>query len=109
MKRSPVPLTLDGHTSDTFLKANDLCHNNRMFKVTVPPQTSNRLQPLDVAVYGPFTTYLAPRVGQVLGEPIRRTYHRLHARTNAYVRASTPHIIRGIQQTGIPPFNPDTC
>jgi hypothetical protein len=77
----PVLLNLDGHTSHKSLKAINMCPDNGIFMVTLPPHTSNRLQPLDFAVYGRFKTSI-PRDGQVHDKPSRVTHHRLHARTN---------------------------
>jgi hypothetical protein len=44
-KESPVLLILDGHTNHKSLKAISMCHDNGIFMVTLPPHTSNRLQP----------------------------------------------------------------
>ena len=47
---------MDNHESHVSLKI-DICRNNTINILTIPPHTSHRMQPLDVAVYGPFTRF----------------------------------------------------
>jgi hypothetical protein len=76
-KESPISLFLYGHTSYKSLKAIDMYHDNGIFMVTLPPHNSNRLQPLDVSVYGPFKTYLSQKMDKYManhpGERITQT------------------------------------
>ncbi|ESO05981.1 hypothetical protein HELRODRAFT_72994 [Helobdella robusta] len=53
----PVLLILDNHESHISLQSLDFCKNNGVVLLTFPPHCSHRMQPLDVAVYGPFKQY----------------------------------------------------
>jgi len=66
-------LTTLSHASLTALKEINMFHNN--FMATLSPHTSNRLQPLVLAVYGLFTLYLS----QEVKTPLKFGIHR---RTN---------------------------
>lgn len=48
-----VLLILDNHSSHVFLAAYDFCRANNIIMLSIPPHTSHRTQPLDVAFYGP--------------------------------------------------------
>lgn len=51
-EQSPVLLIMDNHSTHTTLAAYNLCKENNITVVTLPPHSSHRLQPLDVAFYG---------------------------------------------------------
>lgn len=54
-KESPVLLILDGHYSHTRnLKVIDLARQNHVILISLPPHTTNCLQPLDRAYMSPF-------------------------------------------------------
>ena len=53
-KDRPILLIMDNHESHCSLKAIDNAKELRIVLLTIPPHTSHRMQPLDVAVYGPF-------------------------------------------------------
>lgn len=53
-KETPVILLLDNHSSHLSCKVLNLCKENGVIMVSFPPHYSHRLQPLDVAVFGPF-------------------------------------------------------
>lgn len=50
-KESPVLLIMDNHTTHTTLAAYNICKDNNIIVVTLPPHSSHRLQPLDVTFY----------------------------------------------------------
>jgi len=102
---------LDNLESHISVEAINLCRENGVSLLTFPPHCSHRLQPLDVAVYGPLktlynnacTTWLHTNpaipmtifnISQCFGE--------------AYPLAFCPrNIISGFQATQIWPFNRD--
>lgn len=49
----PVLLILDNHYSHSSYAAYTFCRENFIVVVSIPPHTSHRMQPLDVAFYGP--------------------------------------------------------
>lgn len=51
-------LTLNNHSSHASPKTVDICRENGIHMLTLPPHTSHKLQPLDRCVYGPFKTYI---------------------------------------------------
>ena len=52
-----ILLILDNHASHVSIPAIVKAKKNGIVMLTIPPHTSHRLQPLDVAVYGPFKAY----------------------------------------------------
>ena len=53
-----VLLLLDNHNSHKSLAAIDYARQNGIIMLSIPPHTSQRIQPLDVTVFGPLKTYL---------------------------------------------------
>ena len=54
---NPLLLVLDNHESHISVAATDLCKENGVSRLTLPPHCSHRLQPFDVAVYGPLKAH----------------------------------------------------
>lgn len=52
--QDPVVLFLDNHESHISVEVIQEAKDNGVYLITFPPHCSHRLQPLDVAVYGPF-------------------------------------------------------
>ncbi|GLV31395.1 hypothetical protein CBL_10774 [Carabus blaptoides fortunei] len=107
----PTLLILDGHNSHKSLAAIEKCRNNGVIMVTLPPHTSNRLQPLDISNYGPLKIYLAQEMDRwMTNHPGKRItdYDMAPILKNAYMKAFTPsNIKKGFEKSGIYPFNPD--
>lgn len=53
----PVLLLLDNHESHISIESLNFCKSVGIVLLTFPPHCSHSLQPLDVAVYGPFKQY----------------------------------------------------
>lgn len=53
-KDQPVLLILDNHSSHLNLNAIDLARENGVIMLSVPPHTTHKLQPLDVAIFKSF-------------------------------------------------------
>ena len=77
--------------------------------VTLPPHTTDKLQPLDVSVFGPFKTYMRVILSEYsLMRPNEHiTVHQLpEFASEAWTKASTPsNILGGFRSTGIWPIN----
>ena len=56
---SPVLLLLDNHSSHISLAVIDYCRTIGIHLLSIPPHSSHKLQPLDVAFYGPLKTSYA--------------------------------------------------
>ncbi|KAK4312454.1 hypothetical protein Pmani_016140 [Petrolisthes manimaculis] len=77
--------------------------------VTLPPHTTDKLQPLDVSVFGTFKTFLRSQLNNfALMHPNEHiTVHQLpEFASEAWTKASTPsNILNGFRATGIWPLN----
>ena len=107
----PALLILDNHESHVSLHSVDLRKASGVVMLTIPPHCSHRLQPLDVAVYGPLKRYYSNACTSWLhtnpGFPmsIMDIASCLGA---SYQSAFTPNnILAGFRHTGIWPFNRD--
>ena len=82
---------------------------NGIVIVTLPPHTTDKLQPLDVSVFGPFKTYLRSLLNDhALMHPNKHiTVHQLpEFASEAWTKAGTPsNILGGFRSTGIWPIN----
>lgn len=55
---SPILLIMDNHVTHISLEAIKLAKENNIMVLTLPPQTSHRLQPLDKTVYFPLKKFI---------------------------------------------------
>lgn len=106
-----VLLILDNHDSHATLEAVDLAKSNGIVLLTLPPHTSHRLQPLDVAVFGPFKTCFNHAMDGFLRSNPGRTvtiYEVAILVCSAQLKAMTPtNAIAGFRSTGICPYDRD--
>lgn len=102
-------LILDNHSSHISPNGLDICKQNGIVLLTIPPHTSHRLQPLDVAVYGPFKAYFNEACDDFMVKNPGQTISLKDIAKLvglAYQRAFTPlNITRGFSKTGIYPYN----
>ncbi|KAK2577924.1 hypothetical protein KPH14_011869 [Odynerus spinipes] len=111
-KNDPVLLLLDGHATHTKnLPLIDKVRENGVFIVSFPPHCTHRLQPLDVSVMGPLSTYYSQEVmTRLRNNPGRivTTFHLGKLFGIAYSKAATLHnAMIGFSKTGICPLNPN--
>lgn len=105
----PILILMDNHESHCTLDAVIYARTNGMVLVTFPPHCTHRLQPLDVAVMGPFKSKLMIAQNDWLtchpGKTI--TIHDLAALANTAFTASftIKNILSGFSKPGIWPFN----
>lgn len=102
-------LLLDNHESHKSYEALDFATKNNIIFLSIPPHTSHKLQPLDVAVYGPIKKYFEIEVNtfqkQHPGRIINQ-YDIAKLFTGAYLKGATPaNAISGFRASGIYPFN----
>lgn len=108
-KERPAVLFLDNHDSHVSVEVITAARNAGVHLVTFPPHTSHRLQPLDVAVYGPFKTRYNQACDEFMtthpGKPIT-IYNIAELSQKAFVQAfSKSNIMKGFERTGIWPLN----
>lgn len=108
-KEKPTLLILDNHESHLSIEAVDLAKENGVIMLTIPPHTSNRLQPLDVGVFSSFKSNyysaLNSKLLQNKGVPLT-IYDVAGCVKIAHDRAMTPsNIAAAFKKTGIFPFD----
>lgn len=108
-KDKKVLLILDNHESHLSLDAITYAKENGIVILTLPPHTSNKLQPLDRCVFGPFKTFFNQGLNAwMLQHPGRcvSIYDLGPIMCSAWDRAATPvNAKAGFRVTGIHPFD----
>ncbi|KAI4465189.1 hypothetical protein MML48_3g00002243 [Holotrichia oblita] len=104
-------LILDGHATHKTLEALEFAKKNHVILFCLPAHCTHRLQPLDVAFFGPLTTYYDQEVTAWLKTHPGRTvsiYQIASLFTRAYNKTATVGIaLSGFKATGISPLNPN--
>ena len=89
----------------------EYANDNGIVIVTLPPHTTDKLQPLDVSVYASFKSCMRTIINSyTLMHPHKHiTEHMLpEFASNAWIKACTPsNVLSGFSATGIWPINPD--
>lgn len=110
-KDNPSLLLMDNHESHLSIEALDIAKNSGVTVLTLHPHTTNKLQPLDVGLNGPFKCYYNAAVDSWLlrnpGRPIS-IYDVAECVGEAYLKAMTPiNITNAFRKCGIFPLNRD--
>lgn len=110
-KDVPVLLVLDNHDSHLSIEGLDYCKENGVIMLTLPPHTSNKLQPLDRCVFGPFKTFVSQLMNTWMMDHPGQTltiYDLPEICTKGWDRAATPvNIKSAFKCTGIEPYDRD--
>ncbi|XP_055918583.1 uncharacterized protein LOC129950684 [Eupeodes corollae] len=108
-KNDMILLLMDNHESHCTIEAINFCREHGIVLVTFPPHCTHRLQPLDVAILGPFKHKLSVAQNDwLLNNPAKTIrIHDLPGIANtAYIAAFTPkNIVSGFAKPGIYPFS----
>jgi hypothetical protein len=104
-------LLYDGYRSHMNIQALDAFASGGVIAYTIPAHTSGTTQPLDVAVFGPFKSYLNDTMSRRYRSELGAVYDEFDfcamLRT-AFLHAFTSDTIRSaFANTGIWPFNPE--
>lgn len=106
-KRNPVLVILDNHESHISPRGLQMCKDNGITLVTLPPHTSHKLQPLDRTVFGPFKTFYNTALTEYMVTHPAETidiYKIPQLTATAFLRAFNPvNIQKGFKCTGIWP------
>jgi hypothetical protein len=106
------PVILDGHHSHTRnYEVVKLGRENDVIIICLPPHSTHKMQPLDVAFMSPFKTYYAQEITNWLRQNPGRVvtvYQIGELFSKAYMRAATLETaIHGFRKTGLYPCNRD--
>jgi len=110
-KERPVCLVLDGHSSHTrSLEALDYAKTNGVILLSLPPQTTHRLQPFDVGFFKPLQTYYDIHISTWLHSHPGKTfteYQVAEGYSVAFGKAATmATAVNAFAKCGIWPLNP---
>ncbi|XP_045110895.1 uncharacterized protein LOC123504448 [Portunus trituberculatus] len=104
-----ILLIMDDAECHMNIKAIEYAMNNGIVIVTLPSHTTDKLQPLDVAVFGPFKLHMRGLLNDysLVHPQTHITEHMLPGfASKAWIRACTPlNVISGFSATGIWPVN----
>lgn len=105
----PTLLMVDNFGAHLTLECINLCKDNGVTLFTLPPHTTHKTQPLDVGVFGPFSTAYDKAVQSwTLANPgIPPSIYQIAGFVNtAWSKSATPaNIISAFKATGIHPLN----
>lgn len=106
-----VLLLVDGHSSHKHVDVLTYAKENGILMISFPPHCTHRLQPLDVAFFGPLKIYYSQEATKWLrvhpGRVITQ-YQVGSLFSVAYGKAATnQNAVSGFSKTGIWPLNPD--
>lgn len=108
-QQNKILLILDNHESHISIEAIDFCRNNGICMLTLPPHTSNKTQPLDRTVFGPFKTFFNQNAdGWMMANPGQTLsiFDLSPLCALAWDRAATPvNVKSGFRCTGIWPYD----
>lgn len=103
-------LVLDGHGSHLTPQFDQICTENDIIPICMPPHSSHLLQPLDVSCFA----VLKRAYGRIVEDKMRLGINHIdkldflaaypHARKETY---KPENLINGFAATGLVPFNPD--
>lgn len=110
-QNEPILLILDNHSSHISLRTYEFCKKNHIIMLSLPPHGSHRMQPLDVAIYGPLKAAYKQECNLLIksGLGIKITQNNIASLfRKAYQKVATiPKAEAGFAVTGIYPLNPD--
>lgn len=108
-KENPVLLIMDNHETHVSIDVIIMAKENNVVILTLPPHCSHKLQPLDVAVLGPFKTFFKCALNDwMINNPGKTAtiYTLPKLAKSAYEKAYTiKNITAGFRKAGIFPFD----
>ncbi|EJD05306.1 DDE-domain-containing protein, partial [Fomitiporia mediterranea MF3/22] len=103
-------LILDGHNSHCSLRFLGMAEEYHIIILCLPPHTTHMLQPCDVGVFSPLSTFYKKEVAELARQNVSIGKHNvIKTYANAREKAFTPSTVQAaFLKCGIHPFNPDT-
>ncbi|THU92041.1 hypothetical protein K435DRAFT_584640, partial [Dendrothele bispora CBS 962.96] len=99
----------DGHNSHTTYQFCNFAEKHKIIILCLPPHTTHRLQPCDVAAFGPLSSAWKKLVNELTmrGESVRKNNFIKHY-SYARAKALTAETIKAaFRKTGIHPLDPN--
>lgn len=110
-KTNPILLIMDNHESHISIQSIDYAKQHGIVILTLPPHCSNKLQPLDVSVFGPLKGYYNRAIDSWLASNPGKTlsiFEVAELSGQAFSLSFTPKNIQaGFKRCGIHPYNRD--
>lgn len=110
-KENPTLLIFDNHESHLGPATNRMAKENGVYIVTLPPHCSDKMQPLDIAVYRSTKSYYNAELDKWMSNHPGKTvtiYEIAELFREAFYRSMTAsNICSGFRTAGIVPHNPD--
>lgn len=107
----PILLVLDNHSSHISIPAYDFCKENNIHMVSLPPHTSDHLQPLDLTFFSPLKNALYREYDiylSVSGHQKITEYDVAELLNKAFMKVATMEkAFSGFRTSGIYPLDPD--
>jgi hypothetical protein len=106
----PILLIYDGHGSHDTSKLVELATQHNIILLCLPPHTTHKLQPLDVGVFGPFSTAFLQCCDEIVDETGEEMPWEDFVKEYVQVRNATfkPSTIKNAwKKSGNWPINPD--
>jgi len=103
-------LILDGHESHHSLEFQELCKENNIYTLCMPPHSSHLLQPLDVGCFSPLKRAYSREIEALIRHHINHItkLEFLPAFKAAFTRSFTPgNICSAFRGAGLVPLQPD--
>ena len=104
-------LIVEGHSSHVNMQFIEKCDNFRLLLLILPPHSTHRLQPLDVSLFSPLSTYYTNRLNKLMFNSLgltnisKRTFWSVFL--PAWKKAFSPaNIASGFRKTGVFPYDP---
>jgi hypothetical protein len=104
-------LIVDGHSSHVNMRFIEKCDKLRILLLILPPHSTHRLQPLDVSLFAPLSSFYSTAANTLLTDSLglinlsKRAFWSLFY--PSWQQAFTPtNIASGFAKTGIFPYNP---
>lgn len=105
-----ILLLLDNHEAHKYFPALQFASANNVVLVSFAPHTTNKMQPLDVCIYGPIKKYFEQELSSFQKTHLGRIINQYDIGklfAGAYVKgASVQNAVQGFKKPGIWPYNP---
>lgn len=106
-----ILIIMDNAECHKSIEAVEFCLENGIVILTLPPHTTDKMQPLDVSVYASFKTHLRQiqHIFKASNPGVHLAIQMLpQMASQAWLKSTSPSIIvNGFAKTGLWPINPD--